>query len=115
MREADKPYRECPRFSRCSVNHCPLGPDKDKRVDLPGEPRCTLGKKRRMAIAAQYPDLLPWKGLRPRELSGMRAWEALPEEEKQRRRQVVALARRAKRCGASLQVGSPVKYVAEGQ
>ena len=115
MLEAEKPYRKCPRFARCSVNHCLLDPDKDKRADLPGEPRCTLGKPYRVAIAVKYPDLLPWGGLKPSEVANKQAWDALPPEEKQRRLQRLSLARQAKKRRARLQTGVPAIHHAEGQ
>lgn len=74
-----EPQRDCPRWLGCSVNCCPLDPARDRctRVDLPGEPRCRLGKKRRMSIAVKYPDLLPWRGLKPPELAATLRWESL--------------------------------------
>jgi hypothetical protein len=84
----DAPYLECPRFERCSVNHCLLDPLRVacERESIPGDPetRCTLPKRRRMAIAARHPELLPDRGLRPRELAAMQRWEALTPEQRER-------------------------------
>ena len=77
------PYESCPRFFTCSVPLCPLDPDVGKRVKMQGEAPCPLGKTRRMRIAAAK--LLPNRGLFPRELASLLAWEALPPEERARR------------------------------
>jgi len=79
------PFEQCPRFFSCSVPLCPLDPDVGKRVKMQGEETCPLGKTRRMRIAAAYPKLLPNRGLFPRELSSLLAWEALPPAERARR------------------------------
>lgn len=78
-----EPFEDCPQYSHCSTNRCPLDPERDKRVDLEGEPKCPLGKTRRMRIAAQYPKLIPWRGLWPRELAARLRWEAMSEAEQE--------------------------------
>ena len=52
------------------------------------EPRCTLARSRRMRIAARYPALLPWRGLRPRELASLLQWEAMTPEEQERQKAI---------------------------
>ena len=73
-----KRMKQCPRFDFCSVPICPLDEDKDERIYLRGEPKCTLGKVYRL----RYGKDLPWKGMFPREFS---AWkrvqrDGLPKE-----------------------------------
>lgn len=70
---------KCPRFPRCSTPLCPLDEDKDKRVYLKGEPKCTLPKSLRTRFGT---DLL-WKGLFPKELAASKRWhEKSPKERK---------------------------------
>ena len=67
-----EPMIRCSRWHRCSAPICPLDPQKDMRVPAgPGETQCTLPKAKRMELGA----LLPWRGLWPRELAGVRVWE----------------------------------------
>lgn len=63
------PSRLCPRFERCSVNRCLLDPGYLRLEAAEGdlETRCTLGKARRVRIAAQHPGVLPTEGLTPHE------------------------------------------------
>ncbi len=94
-----RPYEQCPRFARYSVNHFLSDPDQDKRVDLPNEPRCGLGKARRMPVATPYPDLLPNRGVKPRELASSLAWESdTPAEQRALREQSRRALGRAKEC-----------------
>jgi hypothetical protein len=81
---AIEPFRECPRFDFCSVNHCPLDPEQDKRASDPGdkEPKCTLAKTIRQRIGSKYPELLPMGGLTQREFNNAKRWALLPEAEK---------------------------------
>jgi hypothetical protein len=55
-KEEMKPYKECPRFEECSVNHCPLDPEAESRVSLPGDPetKCNARISTRKSIAAKY-------------------------------------------------------------
>ncbi len=71
--------KKCPHFDTCSAPICPLDIEKDKRIQLNGEPKCKLGKARRMELGAD----LPWKGLTSKELAGKRSWEAKSEKEKE--------------------------------
>ncbi len=101
MEQARLPYEECSRFDVCSCNNCPLDPesrvatlltDKDrgsKRAPLEGEERCRARRRQRAEIAAKYPTLLPLGGLLPKDVRkdrGRARWNALPIEEKERRR-----------------------------
>ncbi len=74
----------CPRFEGCSAPSCPLDLRQEERAVLKGEPRCTLGKTRRKRIGAGTP--LPRKGMTKREWAAGKAWDRLPEEEKELRR-----------------------------
>lgn len=60
-----EPQRECPRYDRCSVNHCPLDPDQDEHLSHPldKEQKCPMEKGVRLRIGSKYPDLLPRLGL----------------------------------------------------
>jgi hypothetical protein len=58
-----EPYRDCPQFERCSVNVCPLDPDRDLRTHCVDDPetRCKVRPTVLREIAAAYPpELLPW-------------------------------------------------------
>jgi hypothetical protein len=68
----------CSRFTRCDVPLCPLDPDMNKRTYLEGEPICTFPKSIRKRLGKDLPNM----GLFPRELSGLRNWEAKSDEEK---------------------------------
>ena len=67
-----EPMIRCPRYKGCSAPICPLDPHKDMGVPAGlGETHCTLPKAKRLELGA----LLPWRGLWPRELAGVRVWE----------------------------------------
>jgi len=68
--------KQCPRFLKCSVPICPLDFQKDERMYLCGEEKCTLGKTYRKKYGAG----LPWKGLFPKELGGIKAWRNRDEK-----------------------------------
>jgi hypothetical protein len=58
-----QPYRDCRKFEGCSVNICPLDPDRDARTFCRDDPEtiCKLPKAEQREIAAEYPpELLPW-------------------------------------------------------
>jgi len=63
------PFESCQRFARCAVNRCPLHPDYLKLKDHPAdrERHCKAPKADRVAIAAEFPGVLPTNGLLPRE------------------------------------------------
>lgn len=75
---------ECPRYSECSVNNCPL------HIDYPGlyvdkedkEKVCDMEKQVRIRISSKYPDVLKYQGLTVREWTAKKRYESLPEEEK---------------------------------
>lgn len=75
-----EPNRDCPRFDRCRVNNCPLTAKYPDWYVSPGdaERKCTLGKVRRLLIAAKYPGVLKFEGLLQREFS----WSQRPESKK---------------------------------
>ena len=64
-----KPFTDCPRFNKCSVNKCPLDPDYDTMKTHPDDPerKCRLSKNRRIAIAENYPGVLVYGGMTGRE------------------------------------------------
>lgn len=78
------PLTLCGQYEACSCPRCPLDPAVDTRDALPGEPTCTARRTTRERIAASYPaELLPWRGLLPRERrrdERRAAWAALPED-----------------------------------
>jgi len=71
---------QCPRYPKCSVPICPLDAEKDRRVYLKGEPKCTLPKSIRMRLGKD----LPWKGLFPREYATWKQWQGKSPEERSR-------------------------------
>ena len=90
--QTNRPYRECPRFESCSVNHCPLDPKAENRVSLPDDPEteCKGRITTRKEIALKYSLLnrgMTEKEIRREQRSKAKKawWESLPEEEKQRR------------------------------
>jgi hypothetical protein len=87
-----KPYKECPRFEKCSVNRCPLDIEAQNRISLPDDPdtECRARIVTRKKIALKY-GLLN-KGMTQKEIRRERRseekktwWNSLPEEEKQKR------------------------------
>lgn len=83
-KKTDLPFYLCPRYDRCSVNNCPLHPKyPDLYIDeADAEKVCRLGKNRRMLIASQFPGILKYGGLTPRELKAQARWAAMSPEEK---------------------------------
>lgn len=83
------PYRECPRFHKCSVNNCPLHPSYP---NLPVDPedkeqKCTMEKQVRFKIGSNYPEVLKWKGLTSREWAGKQKFDSMTPGEKEAIRQ----------------------------
>lgn len=78
-----KIMQQCPRFGRCSAPTCPLDPDQDRQIALPGEPKCGLAKLRRHAIGKKAG--LPREGLTKREWAGRQGWKSIDEAEQARR------------------------------
>jgi len=83
------PYSECPRFQKCSVNHCPSHPSYPNLLIDPEdkEQKCTMEKQVRFKIGSKYPDILKWQGLTSREWTGKKKFEALSDSEKEATRQ----------------------------
>jgi hypothetical protein len=83
-KKTDQPFYLCPRYDRCSVNNCPLHP-KYPNLYIDGadaEKVCDLGKARRQLIAGQFPGMLKYGGLTPREFKAQARWAALTPEER---------------------------------
>ena len=83
-----KPMTDCFRWHRCSAPICPLDPKmpkRDKVIDDSAnggvkEPECRLPKVKRMELGKD----LPWRGLWPKELAGLKQWERrTPKERRQ--------------------------------
>ena len=77
----------CPRFSKCSVNNCPL---TAKYPDWPvaeddEQKKCTLGKAYRVRLAEGHSEL-KYSGMTQREFKAKERWENLPPEEREKRR-----------------------------
>jgi len=110
-----EPYKDCPRFEKCSVNCCPLDIEARSRVSLPDDPdtECRARIVTRKLIALKYG--LMNKGMTEKEIIRERRskarkawWNSLPEEEKQRRlanlkpcQKVPAEARKRSICSGS--------------
>ena len=66
------PMLDCPRFDGCSAPICPLDRGMEKRTGPFGkEPSCKLPKAQRAELGAS----LPWLGLWPREMAGLKQSE----------------------------------------
>lgn len=80
-----EPYRECPRFPRCSVNRCPLDPEYSHREPHPGDPerRCGVAKAIRLRIAKPYAAYLPLAGLTAPEHAARQRWDNLSPVQRQ--------------------------------
>jgi hypothetical protein len=68
--------KECPRWSECSVNNCPLDPNP---VIVPGpagdkQQKCPMEKGVRVRISGRHPGILKNGGLTAREASGAQIW-----------------------------------------
>lgn len=89
MTTKPSPMQECPRFPRCSVNHCPLDPDQDQHLADPQdrERKCPMEKNVRHRIGFKYHHLLPLDGLTPAEAAGARSWAKLPVAEQWERKE----------------------------
>ncbi len=72
--------QECPRFSTCDVNVCPLDSLASLRNKLEDEPKCSMAKSIRLRIGKKYK--LPKLGLTSREYAGYKKWEGKSEDEK---------------------------------
>jgi hypothetical protein len=68
--------KQCPRWSRCSVNNCPLDAHMTHPDDK--ERKCPMEKGVRVRIAAKYPGELPMHGMTTREWAGKAAFDSKP-------------------------------------
>ena len=71
---------KCPRFSKCSVNKCPLDSDIRLRKELNDEEKCNMEKSVRLRIGKQFN--LEKQGLTNAEFSAFQKWNGRSEEEK---------------------------------
>lgn len=86
----DIPFFKCPRYSKCFVNNCPLHPAYPDLLIDEGyrEQKCTMEKQVRIRIASEFPGVLKFGGLTPREFAAQKKWDELPPEEKERRQEI---------------------------
>lgn len=79
-----EPYRDCPRYHRCSVNLCPLSTNyPDIYVDIDDKQKeCTLAKTIRVEIGIKYPEL-KYQGMTPREWGATKRYESFSSDEKE--------------------------------
>lgn len=95
-----EPFFQCPRYKKCSVNNCPLNtsyPEGFVHGD-DAEKQCTLSKAKRVAIAAKFPNVLKFGGMKQREFTAQKKWDNLSDEEKlqiQTRLKKIGLTRRS--------------------
>lgn len=80
MNESVALMAQCPRYKKCVAPVCPLDINQELRDYVKGEPKCTLGKARRMRIGADSE--LPLQGMTKREVSAKRTWDRKSESEK---------------------------------
>ena len=104
---AGAPYYDCPQFEGCSRNHCPLDPERGLRENLPDDPvtKCRARLGIRQEIASRHN--LAGEGMTEREIRRAKRraqWDALPEEEKERRLASLKLLRERRAGGG----GTPV-------
>jgi hypothetical protein len=84
MKNLTDPARLWTRWPLCSVNHCPLDPEQDHRWGMASDKQrhCTMARTVRARIGARFPDILPFRGLKPRESLGLARQSALSPEAK---------------------------------
>ena len=88
-----------PAVYTCSAPLCPLDPGIELRCAVDGEDECKATRATREAIARKYPEMVPANGLKPRELRADKrraAFLALPVEEQEWRRAILAQGRAPK-------------------
>ena len=75
-------FKNCYRFSSCSVNNCPLNHDYPHGFVHEDDPEqeCTCPKKDRMKIAEKFPSMLKYGGMTVREYNTKEILEAISEE-----------------------------------
>jgi hypothetical protein len=82
-----QPFEACPQLDTCSVNACPLDPERHASHPDDPEQRCTAHRAVRERIAIAFGFASGWART-PREVKADAArarWLALPEEERARR------------------------------
>ena len=89
----NEPAGDCPRFSTCSVNNCPLDESYPNLLVYPNDKErvCPMEKGVRVRIAACYPGVLRFNGLTEREFKARKRYDSLSPEQK------AALAEQAKK------------------
>lgn len=82
-----EPFYDCTRYKSCSVNNCPLHTEYPNLYVDPEDQqqKCKISKEYRIRIVEQYPNVLKFNGWTETEVKNKQKWDALPEEEKQRR------------------------------
>lgn len=72
----------CTRFTKCSVNNCPLHSDYPNLYidEYDPEQKCQVEKSHRIKIAATCSDLLEYDGLTTKEYGGIDGWTKRTEE-----------------------------------
>lgn len=97
--------RQCPRFSSCSVNLCPLDDRYPNQIQHPDdkEKACPMEKGVRVRIAGTEPGRLPHGGLTTRESSAAKRFAGLTVTEK------TAMADRCRANAARLKAERPDK------
>ncbi len=80
----EEPFRECPRFDKCSVNNCPLSSQyPDLYIDIYDKQKeCNLAKTIRVEIGRKYPEL-KYQGMTPREWGASKRYEGFSSDEKE--------------------------------
>lgn len=88
----DLPLYKCPRYSKCSVNNCPLHPVYPHILVCPEdkELKCGVAKSIRVRISAEFPGMLKMGGLTTREHAAKQKWDSLsPDEQAIRKNKMV--------------------------
>ena len=80
-------FEVCPRFERCSVNLCPLDSNMKLRTyaEEDQEKKCLCPKAIRKPIGLFFK--LKNKGLKEREIAGLRIWENMTPEEREAKKE----------------------------
>ncbi len=80
----EEPFRECPRFNKCSVNNCPLSSQyPDLYIDIDDKQKeCNLAKTIRVEIGSKYSEL-KYHGMTPREWGASKRYESFSSDEKE--------------------------------
>lgn len=79
-----RPFEECPRYERCSVNSCPLDPEQEDHTvhKLDKEQKCPMEKRVRVRIGSQYPEVLSRGGMTVREYAAAQTFAKLSPAER---------------------------------